>query len=362
MFVSTEHRAMAETEKQKRMYPLRFGKIEKEQAWGRETVALSDLGIADSVAEGGWLDGNSLGDIMETYLDRVTGEKPYYFFGRQFPLMVRTLDVDGKMPLLVCPDDTVAGERFDSLGKAKLWYVLDAKEGAGIVEGFSRDVTASELYAIATGSGQKMTVPDSSVLNIVVPKKGDAIRISPGTVHCAFGKVRILEIAESSGLDIEIWNWGEAMDAEELGVVEALDFINLGKHKPLPAVFQPEGAAEGTRQLAMQDEFRVAEIDLSNPMHVFPSESDLYLIYTCIRGSICLEEERPGGKESLVADAGDTVLVPAEVKDIVLMPRESGTVLLESTSGDRKEKDEYIDESVPAQIDGEDYDEDPIKI
>ena len=78
-------------------------KIKESEAVG-ESWELADMGFIDSVVAEGWLAGNTLGELMDTYLERIPGEELYGWFGRQFPLLVKFLDIRGKMSVQVfCP-------------------------------------------------------------------------------------------------------------------------------------------------------------------------------------------------------------------------------------------------------------------
>ena len=107
-----------------------FRPVTVRHSWGEETVALADLGIEDSVVSDGWLEDNSIGEIMETYLERITGEDVYGYYGRQFPVTVKFLDIRGGMPVHVHPDDEVAEQRYDALGGKEFWYVTEAGKDA----------------------------------------------------------------------------------------------------------------------------------------------------------------------------------------------------------------------------------------
>ena len=103
-------------EKVKKLYPLKFQQITIDNSWGSENIGIADLGIEDSVVTDGWLEGNSMGDIMETYIERVVGESVYGYYGRQFPLLVKFVDIKGDTPVFVHPGDEVAEQRYDALG------------------------------------------------------------------------------------------------------------------------------------------------------------------------------------------------------------------------------------------------------
>ena len=88
-----------------------------------ESWELADMGMEDSVLSNGWLAGNTISELMETYLERIVGEDVYNYYGRQFPLLIKFLDINDKLSVQVHPDDEIAEERYDSLGKAEIWYV-----------------------------------------------------------------------------------------------------------------------------------------------------------------------------------------------------------------------------------------------
>ena len=117
-----------------------------EDALVGESWEIADMGIEDSVVANGWLAGNTISELMDTYLERIVGEDVYKYFGRQFPVLVKFLDIQERISLQLHPDDEIAAERYDSLGKAELWYILDVKPGSKIYLGFNREVTAQEFY------------------------------------------------------------------------------------------------------------------------------------------------------------------------------------------------------------------------
>ena len=132
---------------EKPLYPIKFCTLRDEWSWGAEEYRLADLGWRDSLVKEGWLAGNSISELMDTYIDKVVGEDVYDYYGRQFPICVKYIELDGDLPLVVHPNDTTAEERYDFLGKDKLWLVLECSPGSIIYSGFKKDSDASELFA-----------------------------------------------------------------------------------------------------------------------------------------------------------------------------------------------------------------------
>ena len=96
---------------EKRLYPLGFCSLADSYPWGTDEFLLADLGYRDSLIRDGWLAGNSMSELMDTYMDRVVGENAFEFWGRQFPLQVKRISVNGTMPLRVHPDAETAVQR-----------------------------------------------------------------------------------------------------------------------------------------------------------------------------------------------------------------------------------------------------------
>ena len=397
---------------EKKLYPLKFIPVPSRRPWGgnalvtelgkhfvevddegNETVLgadvligesweLADMGIEDSVVENGWLAGNTIGEIMETYLERIVGENVYNYYGRQFPLLVKFLDINDKLSVQVHPDDEVSAERYDSLGKAEIWYIMDAKPGAKMYCGFTRDITAQEFYDRC----QNGTVED--VLNVIYPKKGDVVYITPGTVHAADGGILVAEIQESSDMTFRLYDWGREFNPETargMHLEEAIDLIDYrafdpGIYRKGPlwgddASYVPCKPREGEECHCHEEEsqegqiiqnlvecpqFCVTKISLKDPLHIYTEQFESFIVYICLEGAASIQV--PSTKENGVAymenyefGKGETILVPADMPDFYLVPRDTDTLLLEAVTRPEEALDAYIDPTTEAFLEGEDY-------
>lgn len=319
---------------------------------------LSDMGFVDSVIENGWLAGNTIGELMETYLERIVGEKVYNYYGRQFPVLIKFLDINDRISVQVHPDDEIAAERYDSLGKAEAWYILDAKPGAKIYAGFNKDMTAQELYDRCKNG----TVEE--VMNVIVPKKGDSLIIPPGTVHSAGGGILIAEVQESSDLTFRLYDWGREFNpatARPLHLEEAIDLIDYNKFDQ--SLFRQAEHAhdEGVSvNLAERPEFCVTKINLTDPLHIYTEQFESFIIYICVEGAASIQVPSENEKGEACMDnyeikKGETILIPAEMSDFYLVPRDKDTVLLEAVCRPEDDMDAYIDPNTEAFLEGEDY-------
>ena len=343
-------------QEEKKLYPLPFTEIQ-------------DLGYIDSPVEGGWLAGNTISEIMEMYMDRIVGEHVFAYYGRQFPVLVRATDGAERTPLLVCPGDEIAEQRFDFLGKAKLWYVRDAKPGAKLYLGFKRDSsTALGMTEGALGMTEGVSAEafyhackDGSVeamLNAVEPHPGDCFFIPPGLVHAALEGVSLVEIAESSPLDFRLFDWGcpfdgDAFDAE-LTLEAAFDFIDFrpwcvrhghfcaGDQDACDRSAKP-AAPQPVERLTDGNEFTVSRLRLSDPLRVPGEELDSFRIYTCLQGGASVQATLEGpSPQRFPLRPGGSLLVPAELGDFLLVPDAPDTVLLETTVERRPLPDAFL--------------------
>ena len=350
-----------------------------------ESWEIADMGFEDSVLSNGWLAGNTISEIMETYLERVVGEDVYKYFGRQFPLLIKFLDINGKLSVQVHPDDEIAAERYDALGKSELWYVLDAQPDANVYMGFKREVTAQEFYDKCNDG----TVVD--LLNVIHPKKGDVLFITPGTVHAVDGNIQLVEIQESSDLTFRLYDWGREKNpvtARPIHLEEAIDMIDYlpydtCKYRKGPlwgedASYEPccshndhccdhehdheHHAHEGqtVETLVESAQFTVSKLNLTDPLHIYTEQFGSFIVYVCIEGaaSIQVPSTRPDGEafmDNYEFKKGETMMIPADMADFYLVPRDRSTVLLEAVTRVQEDMDAYIDPNTDPYLEGEDY-------
>ncbi|HAC40183.1 MAG TPA: hypothetical protein DCF48_01245 [Rikenellaceae bacterium] len=311
----------------KKLTPMRFLSDRKEMPWGTVEYKLADLGFIDSMASEGWLKGNNLSDIMQTYLERVVGETSFNWYGTQFPVLVKKLTVKGRTSLHVTADDEVAEQRYDAFGKTALWYVEAAGPDARLYLGFKDDITAADFYKACHENKVE------SLLHSVKPKAGESYLITPGMVHAA-KDVTLVEIAEASELWFRLHDWGS--EERELHLEEAFDLIDFQRYRV-------KRDTEGKGAIAITPQFTVNKIALTQPLKSTRDEDDTFLLYYCTRGVADIQADKVNYKMK----EGDLILVPAETNEFFLLPETSDAELLEIRMDPRPENDivsEPVDE------------------
>lgn len=307
-----------------KLTPLQFLPDAQEMPWGSATYLLADLGFVDSMAREGWLGGNTLSDLLQTYLERLVGETSFDWYGTQFPVLVKRLQVKGRTSLHVNPDDESAEQRYDAFGKTALWYVEAAGPEAKLFLGFNTPVSAQQFYrACLDGSVEQL-------LRVVRPQPGEAWLIPPGMVHAA-QDVTLLEVAEASELWFRLYDWGRT--DRETHLEEAFDLVDLSDKMPGQAGH--EGGARPEGALAVTPQFTVNRFALEEPLKSHRDEDDTFLLYYVLQGALSLSADNKGYQ----VPAGELILVPAEVTDFFLMPAAPGTTLLEVRMDPRPDND-----------------------
>ena len=114
------------------LYPIKFDPILKERVWGGvslvksfnkkmsgkkpvgESWEISGVQGDISVVSNGFLKGNDINEITETYLGEFVGDAIYEKFGNEFPVLVKLQDIQNNLSLQIHPNDEIAIERHNS--------------------------------------------------------------------------------------------------------------------------------------------------------------------------------------------------------------------------------------------------------
>lgn len=107
-------------------------------------------------------------------------------------------------------------------------------------------------------------------------------------------------------------------------------------------------------------QFSVAKIALTDPLHIYTEQFESFIVYICLEGaaSIQVPSTKENGEaymENYEFKKGETILVPADMPDFFLVPRDPDTLLLEAVTRPEEIVDGYIDPETEAFLEDEDY-------
>jgi mannose-6-phosphate isomerase len=317
------------------LYPLKFTPLYKERIWGGNKLAsllqkntgmdncgesweLSAVQDNVSIVSEGWLKGNTLQDLVETYMGDLVGDAVYDKFGDEFPLLIKFIDAREDLSIQVHPDDTLAKERHNAYGKTEMWYVMQADEGAELISGFNREIN-KDVYLEHL---QNKTL--KSILNSVPVKPGDAFFIPAGRVHAIGAGILLAEIQQTSDITYRIYDWDRVDSngqSRELHTEMALDAIDYKYYTDYKTNATPR--KNDTSNVVKSDFFVTNLIELDKPMEKDYMDLDTFVIFICLDGEVDIVVEGT----PTTARAGETVLVPAFIKQLVLQPKGKSSLL-----------------------------------
>lgn len=285
------------------------GRIDRTKKYGESWDLSCVKGDISSVASG-MLKGNNLEELIEVYMGDLVGEKVFEQSGLEFPLLIKTLDCNDVLSVQVHPDDELAEERHNSLGKTEMWYITSCEAGAAIYIGFNRDVTREEyLEAVSNG---KLT----EMLNRVEVKAGDAFFIPAGLVHALGKGVQVVEIQQTSDVTYRIYDWDRVDDngkSRELHTALAVDAIDFAMRLE-DSICKYEPKVNESVEIVSCKYFTTNMLQISNEVVKDYASLDSFVILMCIGGEA--EVDADGNVEKL-AD-GDVVLIPAEFNEVAI--------------------------------------------
>lgn len=321
---------------QQQLYPLKFKTILKERIWGGdklktllgkkgkcnlcgESWEISAVQGDVSIVENGFLKGNDLQEIIEIYMGDLVGDTVYDRFGLEFPLLIKFIDANDDLSIQVHPDDKLAMERHQSFGKTEMWYVMEANPGSTLISGFSKDIDQEKyLQHIENNSLQ-------GILNKISVTKGDTFFIPAGRVHAIGAGILLAEIQQTSDITYRIYDWGRKDKngrSRELHTDLALNAIQYKSDSEVIANHVPHNG--NVFNLAKCQYFTTNKINLKRNLERDYIDIDSFVIYICCEGSFSIGY---GLNEKTDVSKGQTVLIPATLKNVTLEPNGNAELL-----------------------------------
>jgi len=318
------------------LYPLKFEPLLKEKVWGGnklvtgyhkkgdptlkygESWELSAVSDNLSVVSNGFLAGNNIEELIEVYMGDLTGDAVFEKFGNEFPLLIKLIEAREDLSIQVHPGDAVARERHKAYGKTEMWYIFESDKNSRIYTGFSNNITKEE-YLDALSAGEL-----AGLLNVESPATGDVFFTPAGRIHAIGAGILLAEIQQTSDITYRIYDWNRKGDdgkPRELHTDLALDVIDFkasGESKIIK-----ESALNRTVNLVSCEYFTTNVIDFNKPVIKDYNLFDSFVIYMCTEGEFMIRWD----SKSEPVTRGETVLLPAMIKDIILEPLMESRIL-----------------------------------
>ena len=319
------------------MYPLKFEPILKQTLWGGDKIipfkhlneTLPNVGESwevsavegsESVVANGADKGYTLPEMVRKYKEELVGEANYARFGNKFPLLIKFIDAKLDLSIQVHPGDELAKKRHNSFGKNEMWYVIAADKGAKLISGFAEEITPKE-YKDRVHNGTF-----AEVLQTCAIEPGDVFYVPAGRVHGIGAGAFVAEIQQTSDITYRIFDYNRKDKdgkSRELHTSQAMDAINFSD-------VQDDFRTEYERvqnepvEMVASPYFTTSVYDMTEEITCDYSELDSFVIFICVEGSCRLTDDN---QNEITLRAGETVLLPAAVQEVTIVPDRKSTRL-----------------------------------
>jgi mannose-6-phosphate isomerase len=315
------------------LYPLRFEPLLRRYLWGGRRLAtelgkplgegadyaesweICDRGSDQTVVAYGPLQGVPLGELAASRPAELYGKDPP---AGRFPLLLKFLDAQQTLSVQVHPNDRLAARLAPpDLGKTEAWVILAAAPGsrvyAGLKRGFDRAALAREL--------SRGTV--ELCLHQFEPRPGDCLFLPAGAVHALGAGLLVAEIQQSSDTTYRLFDWnrlGPDGRPRALHVEQALEAIDWSLGPIEPQRPQPTERSYVWRLVAC-DKFVLDRwrLEAQAPL----GGDGRFHLLAVLEGAVDVEAD-PSGRPLV---KGQTVLLPAGVGEVQLVPRPTAELL-----------------------------------
>lgn len=299
---------------------LRFQPLYRERVWGGraldtalgrvlpagdpigESWEIVDRADAQSIVEGGTLNGQTLRNVLARHADDVMG--PGWQGDRPFPILVKWLDCRERLSLQVHPPAGVAGELAGE-PKTENWYIAETAPDAELIVGLKRGITREQFERAIGDDTLEGCVHRFSVA------AGDSILVHSGQVHAIDAGNLILEIQQNSDTTYRVYDWGRVgLDGlpRQLHVAQSLRSIDWTDFEPAPVRAAPTSGV-----IADCAEFRIRRVVLGAGERTHLRAGEQPRILSVVSGALRAASETSGGTRSPFGQKltrGENVVVP----------------------------------------------------
>lgn len=307
------------------LYPLKFQPTLKDRIWGGkklktefnkpsesnqvgESWEISSVPGDISIVENGFLKEQSLQEVIEDYSSDVLGKKNLKRFGKDFPLLIKFIDAKEDLSIQLHPDDDLAKERHNSFGKTEMWYVMQADKEANLIVGFNQKMD-KDTY-LKHLEEKSLT----QILNFDKVKAGDTYFIEAGRVHAICGGVMLAEIQQTSDVTYRVYDWDrvdEEGNERELHNDIAIDAFKFDLKDDYKVDYSKKKNVSNS--MVVCPFFTTNYLELDTEI-IKKNTYDSFIIYICVDGEVEIVTE----KSNEVISKGETILIPATMKDFLL--------------------------------------------
>ena len=283
-----------------------------------ESWEISGVKGAETAVLEGPLKGALLSDLIARFKSDLVGENCYEEYGNEFPILIKFIDADAPLSVQVHPDDALAKERHNSLGKNEMWYIMDADKEANLLIGFTEHLNKVNFEA-CVNRGDLLPL-----LNKIKVKKGESYYLPAGRVHAIGKGVLLAEIQQTSDVTYRVFDYNrvdkKTGKQRELHVQESIDAIDFSPVEKYQTAY--EKTPNQSNPMIDTPFFKTNYISSNEMLTLTYDLGNSFKIFICTDGLALLKTPN----QELTIKKGETVLLPANEEQLTVVPQ--GTVEL----------------------------------
>lgn len=313
--------------KKTELYPLQFVPQYEYRLWGGdklnailnrdiegnkigESWEISAVEGAPSIVADGPFKGLSLPELIERNPEALLGKTVVEQHGKNFPLLIKFIDAKIPLSVQVHPNDELAKERHNSLGKNEMWYIMEAEKEAELILGFNKKIDPAS-YASALNENRI-----EELLHRVNIQKGEAVYVPAGLVHAIGGGIVLAEIQQTSDITYRVYDYNR-IDAKTgtkraLHQDMAIKAINFDLEQQ--EVLQIEEKPNQSNLFLDTPFFKTAFLVVEESIKLDYKTRDAFSVLICVEG----EANLMANDNPLMITKGQTILIPAAQEGIHL--------------------------------------------
>ena len=251
--------------------------------WGYDSDLPGKLGECWAVSCNTRTDCEILNGMYQgRHLSELWKECPELFGGQtdgDFPLLVKIIDAGENLSVQVHPDDAYARGHGYACGKWECWYILECPEHAELIVGNNAGSRQELEQAVREGAWDQL-------LNRVPIRKGDFLRVEPGTLHAITAGVELLEVQQNSDITYRIYDYERLQNGKrrELHLKEGLEVTRVACRVTQDDVIHTDTRENVPQLLADTPQYRMWTIAVNG--RTAPGiTSDRFLVGSVLEGS-----------------------------------------------------------------------------
>ena len=273
-----------------------------------ESWEISEVPGYESIVSEGEYKGWNLTQLIREFGEELLGKRVMEKYKGNFPLLVKIIDANDNLSVQVHPNDKLAKERHNCLGKTEMWYIIDSENDAKIFSGLNRPLAPQDyIEHIKKGDFD-------SLLKVHDSRSGDVFFLPAGRVHAIGAGNLLAEIQESSDITYRIYDYnrkdanGNTRELHTELAKDAIDFTYQENYKNPPLPEDNENC-----HLVSCEHFTTKRLKISGEMKL-NLDYDSFTVLMCVKGMADLDYQNG----NFQIKEGHSVLLPAVMNELTI--------------------------------------------